>query len=208
MTMTTWITAAIAVAVVVAIAAALWLRDVAAEVAGAEIRAWLPHLSLRKIRRAAMALPPAQRDILEAWEAELKEYEDRPLAMFLLATRIARDRKLTAREAQEIALESSLAAGRTRTASVGLPAATALGRALVDAFGKLSAWGRRKTAAFPQLGSMLLGLGYVVGVAASMITLVMAIVTSFDADRISWPMYPGIVMGITVVVIRVIRVLK
>jgi hypothetical protein len=70
-----------------------------------EIVAWLPHISRRIVRDAALSLPVEQRDILEAWEAELEEYADRPLTMFLLARRIARDRELIATELAAPALE-------------------------------------------------------------------------------------------------------
>jgi hypothetical protein len=143
--MTAWI---IGITVGVIVAVALWLRSIATEILGEEIRAWLPHLSRRKIQRAAKALPPAQRDILEAWEAELNEYIDRPAAMFFVATRIARDRKLVAREAEEIAVESSVAPGRGRARSLRRPTATA--GQLVKTVGTVTGWMRNRTARRPR----------------------------------------------------------
>jgi hypothetical protein len=74
-----------------------------------------------------MALPPTQRDILEAWEAELEEFKDRPLAMLIVATRIARDSKLIGREARSIALESNTASRSGSASRRRLPAATTIG---------------------------------------------------------------------------------
>jgi hypothetical protein len=81
----------------------LWLGRLVNVLAKEEARAWLPHISKRTVRQTALALPPEQRDILEAWEAELDEYADRPLSMLAIALRITRDRKRIAREMAPVA---------------------------------------------------------------------------------------------------------
>jgi hypothetical protein len=81
----------------------LWLGRLINALAKEEVRAWLPHISKRTVRQAALVLPLEQRDILEAWEAELDEYADRPLSMLAIALRIARDRKYIAREVEPVA---------------------------------------------------------------------------------------------------------
>lgn len=88
------------VALLLLAAALRVILKIAGDLASSEVRAWLPHLSRRIIHSAAMRLPVEQRDILEAWEAELQEYSDRPATMLLVALRIWQDRRLITREAR------------------------------------------------------------------------------------------------------------
>ena len=70
----------------------------AADLTKTEAHGWLPHISQKVVRRAAEPLPAEQSDILEAWEAELEDYSDRPVTMLIVALRIAHHRKLIAGE--------------------------------------------------------------------------------------------------------------
>jgi hypothetical protein len=103
----TVIASIVLVAVVVGGVALVVLRDVVSDLAKTEIRAWLPYLSRRRVKEAAQNLPSEHGDLLEVWEAELDEYRDRPVAMFLVAKRIARDRQLIVFEARQAVLEPS-----------------------------------------------------------------------------------------------------
>jgi hypothetical protein len=103
----TVIASIVLVVVVVGGVALVVLRDVVSDLAKTEIRAWLPYLSCRRVKEAAQNLPSEHGDLLEVWEAELDEYRDRPVAMLLVAKRIARDRQLIVFEARQAVLEPS-----------------------------------------------------------------------------------------------------
>ena len=91
------------------LASLVWIllifRDVVADLLKSEIRAWLPHLSIAIVRRAARALPAGHHDFLEVWESDLEDFWDRPLTMLAVAIRIARDRKHIAVEIDRAKLE-------------------------------------------------------------------------------------------------------
>jgi hypothetical protein len=107
MNLATVITAALAVAAVVGAFYSLSFRDVASDLAKQEARAWLPLLSRKIVRQTVEALPPDQQGILEDMEAQLDDRAGRPITMLLFAMRVARDRRLIAAEARELALESA-----------------------------------------------------------------------------------------------------
>ena len=64
-----------------------------------EVTGWLPHVSTWLVRRASLRLPTEYRDRGEEWEADLHEYTDRPLSMLVIAFRIWRNARASAREA-------------------------------------------------------------------------------------------------------------
>lgn len=107
------LTPAVVTLAVGAIASLAWLllllRDVAADLLKSEVRAWLPHLSVAIVRRAARALPAGHHDFLEVWESDLEDFEDRPLTMLAVAIRIALDRKRIAVEIDRAKLEGTAA---------------------------------------------------------------------------------------------------
>jgi hypothetical protein len=96
----------------------VWLAvKVGGDLLSKEVQGWLPHVSRHIVANAALALPEQRRDLLEVWQAELEDFEDRPITMLLVALRIWRDRKLTAKEAAaELAAEP---AGRSQTGELG-----------------------------------------------------------------------------------------
>lgn len=81
------------------------LRQMFRDLARDELKAWLPHLARDRVRRVASKFPPERRDILEAWEAELDDFADRPVTMLLVALRITRSRRLVAAELRAAAVE-------------------------------------------------------------------------------------------------------
>jgi hypothetical protein len=88
----------------------------------AKICRQLVRISASMIRQASRSLPDGQRDILEAWEAELQEHEQAPVAMLLLAWRISRDRDRILYEAEQ-AEHAPLDAGQSKSQIHLIPAA-------------------------------------------------------------------------------------
>lgn len=88
------------------------LREALGDLLKTELRASLPILSHRLVRRAAHSLPLERRGELEAWESELHEYSERPLAMSRTAVRIWFHRKSIAGESAAMAAAASADAHR------------------------------------------------------------------------------------------------
>jgi hypothetical protein len=79
------------------------LREALGDLLKTELRASLPIFSYGLVRRAAHSLPKERLGELEAWESELHEHSERPLAMFATAIQIWRHRKQIARESPAMA---------------------------------------------------------------------------------------------------------
>lgn len=79
------------------------LGAVAIGALGAEIRAWLPHVSRRLLHRSCCRLPLDERWREEEWRAEVDLFSDRPVSMALVAMRILVNARAVAREARIVA---------------------------------------------------------------------------------------------------------
>jgi hypothetical protein len=104
-----------------------------------EVRGWIPYLSRALVRRAARHLPPEMAERVEEYEAEICEYEDRPLSMLLTGLRIWRDGRAIGREAQPLAV------GRATTTDDDLE-----GARLISLNMALNGESRQKTAVYIQ----------------------------------------------------------
>jgi hypothetical protein len=126
------------------------VKDVTSDLAGDEARALLEHASRKKVQRVALQFPPEQRDILEAWEADLDEYCGRPLAMFMVATRIARSSRALAGELQEAALESEALDASVQNTSLRILRVLSRGRVSESAIRLVSSAARQTWSVFVQ----------------------------------------------------------